>query len=91
MMTLAEGIRHAEECAERCEKLEGRRNQLCAEEHRQLAEWLKELQSIVHCGECIYYSDGDCKSGILPFSEYSDTRNVWLMPTDFCSYGERSE
>ena len=46
---------------------------------------------IVRCEECIYYSDGECKSGTLPFSEYSDMRNVWLTPkpTDFCSYGER--
>lgn len=46
MMTLTDAIMHAEECAERCEKLDGRRNQLCAEDHRQLAEWLKELQKL---------------------------------------------
>ena len=39
-MTLDEAIKHAEEVAEekRCEK--------CGEEHRQLAEWLKELQQL---------------------------------------------
>ena len=52
MMTLAEGIRHAEECAKSCDMLADisvigeakERNHRCAEEHRQLAEWLKELQ-----------------------------------------------
>lgn len=41
-MKLDEAIRHAEEVAEeqvkRCEK--------CAEEHRQLTEWLKELKQL---------------------------------------------
>ena len=39
-MTLDEAIKHAEEVAEekRCEK--------CAKEHRQLAEWLKELKQL---------------------------------------------
>ena len=41
-MTIDEAIKHAEEVAEeqvkRCEK--------CAEEHRQLAEWLKELKQL---------------------------------------------
>ena len=39
-MTLDEAIKHAEEVAEekRCEK--------CGEEHRQLAEWLKELKQL---------------------------------------------
>ena len=44
---------HDNEEAEACQK--------CAEEHRQLAEWLKELAErrkqpeIIHCGECVYY------------------------------------
>ena len=39
-MTINEAIKHAEEVAEekRCEK--------CGEEHRQLAEWLKELKQL---------------------------------------------
>jgi len=41
-MTIDEAIKHAEEVAEeqvkRCEK--------CADEHRQLAEWLKELKQL---------------------------------------------
>jgi hypothetical protein len=35
-MTLDEAIRHAEEKGKGCDN--------CAEEHRQLAEWLKELK-----------------------------------------------
>ena len=38
MMTLEEAIRHCEEVAERhCDE--------CGDEHRQLAEWLRELQA----------------------------------------------
>lgn len=39
MMTLDEAIRHAEEIASKsCDK--------CAEEHRQLAAWLKRLKTL---------------------------------------------
>lgn len=42
-MTLDEAIKHAEEVAEYdCYNEEQR---VCAEEHRQLAEWLKELKA----------------------------------------------
>jgi hypothetical protein len=41
-MTLDEAILHAEECARRCETDEP----LCSEDHRQLAEWLRELQDL---------------------------------------------
>lgn len=48
-MTLDEAIKHAEEVAERNEWfakncLESMQCRECAEEHRQLAEWLKELK-----------------------------------------------
>lgn len=56
-MTLEEAIKHAEEMEglligganscdldDRVEKIIARNNAKCAEEHRQLAEWLKELQ-----------------------------------------------
>ena len=38
-MTLDDAIKHAENVANRCTT-----NVYCAEEHRQLAEWLKELK-----------------------------------------------
>jgi len=41
-MTLEEAIIHAEEVVDRCEVTDGDR--ACAEAHRQLAEWLRELQ-----------------------------------------------
>lgn len=37
-MTLEEAIKHCEEKGRGCDK--------CADEHRQLAEWLRDLQSI---------------------------------------------
>lgn len=55
-MTLEEAIIHAEEVADRCEVTDGDRP--CAEQHRQLAEWLKELAErrkqpeIIRCGNC---------------------------------------
>ena len=42
MMTLEEAIRHCEEVAERCAVTDG--NLKCEMEHRQLAEWLRELK-----------------------------------------------
>lgn len=41
-MTLDEAIIHAEEIADRCAVTDG--DSLCEAEHRQLAEWLKELR-----------------------------------------------
>lgn len=58
-MTLEEAIIHAEEVADRCAVTDGDRK--CEEQHRQLAEWLKELAErrkqpeIIYCGECVYY------------------------------------
>lgn len=47
-MTLDEAIKHAEEVADgKCDK--------CAEEHRQLAEWLRDYKKILapnHIGKC---------------------------------------
>ena len=43
-MTLEEAIIHAEEVAERCAVTDG--NIKCESEHRQLAEWLKELKQL---------------------------------------------
>ncbi len=68
-MTLEEAIKHAEEVSNKCQNFvtahkEDRelefiqRTGKCAEEHRQLAEWLKELKErrklpeIIRCKEC---------------------------------------
>lgn len=65
-MTLEEAIIHAEEVADRCEVTDGDR--ACEEQHRQLAEWLRELQErrkqpeIIRCGECVNFVERDfCK------------------------------
>lgn len=42
-MTLDEAIIHAEEVADRCDVTDG--DCKCAAEHRQLAEWLRELKA----------------------------------------------
>ena len=49
-MTLDEAIKHAEEVAERLENSHKRDwmcedDERCAEEHRRLADWLKELKA----------------------------------------------
>lgn len=49
MMTLDEAIIHAEE-TEREQALKGCFK--CAEEHKQLKEWLKELRKLKRCREC---------------------------------------
>lgn len=96
-MTLDEAIIHAEEVAEinktiadntetdnwmdiaQCEK--------CAEEHRQLAEWLKELKErreqpeIIRCEECKWKQGAECV-------RFADVRP---FPDDYCSRAERKE
>jgi len=63
-MTLKEAIIHAEEVVDRCEVTDGDR--ACAEAHRQLAEWLKELAErrkqpeIIHCKDCKHKGTRNC-------------------------------
>ena len=82
-MTLDEAIEHAREVADQgCGK--------CAEEHSQLADWLKELQMLKKESEtmsCKYCSDMDYgKAGDVYFDEYGNSASlVWFpgepMPT----------
>lgn len=51
-MTLEEAIEHAMGMAGIHGVLENPYNQKCAEEHRQLAEWLKLLKRILDSGDC---------------------------------------
>ena len=80
-MTLKEAIEHAEKVAEENEKISLytpvefipadvsiEQCQKCADDHRQLAEWLKELAErrklpeIIRCGECVNFVERDfCK------------------------------
>ena len=81
-MTLEEAIEHAEEQAIRNEKEAERKREyggefydsevkaclICAEQHRQLAEWLKELgerrkqPDIIRCKDCKHYHTDVCGS-----------------------------
>lgn len=45
-MTLDEAIKHCEEVAAECDLYEVEIEYKCGQEHRQLAEWLKELQEL---------------------------------------------
>lgn len=103
-MTIEEAIKHAEEVANKCQNFvtahkEDRelgfvqRTEKCADEHRQLAEWLKELleyksqPKIIYCKECKH-----CKA-----TEFSTGRKgfmcmKWILETDsdwYCSRAER--
>ena len=51
-MTLEEAIKHAEEMAKIHCVLKNKYNQKCAEDHQQLAEWLKLLKRILDSGDC---------------------------------------
>ena len=60
-MTLDEAIKHSEEVAERYEKMEDSHDEKlkeeclqCAADHRQLAEWLKELKQYKEIVNRIY-------------------------------------
>lgn len=66
-MTLEEAIKHCEEVAEELEKKARKKNdgtmstrikcEECAKEHRQLANWLRELKAYrggCKCDDCIY-------------------------------------
>lgn len=96
-MTLEEAIEHSEKVYEkkldeRSYALEWHDNeeaeecQKCADEHRQLAEWLKELAErrklpeIIHCGECE-----------LKIECCRNIRSGGRKDDDFCSCGRRSE
>ena len=92
--TLEEAILHAEEVASDYEDmketywLDSEKLAKCANEHRQIAEWLRELQErrkqpeIIRCGECRFnVSSHKC---LHPES-------FFLVPDDdfYCGYAER--
>ena len=91
-MTLEEGILHAEKVYE--EKLDERSYALefhdneeaeacqkCAEEHRQLAEWLKELQErrklpeIVYCKDCKHKGTKNCVANALTIVFHTEVKD----------------
>ena len=94
MMSLEEAIEHAEKAANDYEgmiddyALDSEKLAKCAEEHRQLAAWLRELverrkeSKIVRCSECKHKSF--CPSKI-------DCGNGLLYYIDFCSNGKMAK
>ena len=91
--SLDEAIKHAEELAElneECARIYNEQGETmascsckeCAEEHRQLAEWLRELQELRRehtCKECRYSSYGFsdhpcsvCRRGYYPRHSMTD-------------------
>ena len=97
-MILDEAIKHAEEVAEQNEwfeanYLENRGCKECAEEHRQLAEWLKELKKYKEkdTPQLVIYSGDGYADGYLVYDyakcpncdrEFEEDRDEWEMP--FC-------
>ena len=91
-MTLEQAIEHAEDTAISAIGCE------CREEHRQLAEWLRELQErrkepeIVECYECKHYTPvsqssnswGKCSVHSSPTEKQRTCQSC-----DYCSWAER--
>ena len=76
MMKLTDAIRHAEEIAEKCDLISEASKTIkthisyrkCAEEHRQLADWLKELQRYqwIPCSERLPSERGEYLVSYIP-------------------------
>lgn len=79
-MTLDEAIKHAEGVAERLENSHkrdwmGEDDERCAKEHRQLAEWLKELKAYREREPSYEAGYNDAKREIALSSEYKRCYN----------------
>jgi hypothetical protein len=96
MMSLEQAIEHAEEVANDYEDmthdyaLDSAKLHKCANEHRQLAAWLRELlerrksPEIIHCSECVYSNkeySGEIWCGIC--------NGFGISEDSFCSFAER--
>lgn len=104
MMTLEEAIIHAEEAANTYEDmmddyaLDSKKLHKCANEHRQLAEWLRELQErrdvpeIVHCKDCRKHNQSYGDNGAIdscPLILYRGKAQGHEFDYQFCVYAER--
>lgn len=111
-MTLEEAIKHAEAAAIENEKEAKRKREhggwyydsearacaICAEENRQLADWLRELQErrkqpeIIRCGECKFFRANMRPDGYIPKGVFEFECKHWngsCDPADFCSRAKR--
>lgn len=88
MMTIDEAIKHCEEVAESCERgnPKKRGKAKCAEEHRQLAEWLKKLKAYEEAKEKI-----ELKAEKCPQDEIRYGMRSALYVLDKCLEGSDSE
>ena len=94
-MTLDEAILHAAEVAESCERGNPKKRikSKCASEHRQLAEWLKELKRLKERTRWIPVSERlpqqgqevicQCRAGIIKVLKL-DTNFDWYQDADHC-------
>lgn len=85
-MTLDEAIAHAEDIARSCDSP-------CGREHKELAEWLKELRDIVRCKDCKWQhsAGGGCGRCDRAIANGDEMACVTANDDDYCSYGERRE
>jgi len=89
-MTLDEAIEHAEDIAISAIGCE------CREEHRQLAEWLRELQErrkepeIIYCHECIHYKPMSSNWGNCYVHGNPPELHRACLSCDYCSWAKRS-
>lgn len=89
-MTLDKAIAYCEEVAERCATTDG--DLKCEMNHRQFAEWLKELRmrrvssadvvKVVRCKDCKWFNKIGCAIEIV--DEFDKPHE-----DDFCSFAER--
>ena len=92
MMTLEEAIIHAEEVVDRCEVTDGDR--ACAEEHRQLAKWLRELKErrklpeIIRCKDCENW-DTTWQNDFAPNYHYCPMMDGTYSGDFYCAKAER--
>ena len=103
-MTLEEAIKHAEAAAIENEKEAKRKREhggwfydneahacsICAEQHRQLAEWLKELAErrkqpeIVYCKDCKHKGTRNCVANALTIAFHTEVKDDF-----YCGLAER--
>ena len=90
-MDIDEAILHCEEVADRCMITDG--NIKCENEHRQLAEWLKELKRLKTSADAVpVVRCKDCKYNRNPPSAGNALCDLFYGMTDqngFCHFGER--
>ena len=82
MISIDEAILHCEEVAEKCSGSQ------CGTDHRQLAEWLKELKRLKTSADTVpVVRCKDCRFADAYY--HCVYTNFWESAEDYCSRGER--